>query len=490
MTLKITRFILKKNNILYVKNFNLFKTKDEINILDGSIPKALFYLSLPLIITNLLQTAYNLADTIWVGQYSTDALAAISFTFPLVFLLISIGLGISIAGSVLVAQRIGLEKPEYATFAASQTVTYAILGSIVIGLIGYVTAEPILRLVGASESVLPLANSYMQIISIGLPFMFGFIVFTALSRGSGDTVTPMILMTGSVVLNIILDPILIFGFTDNPLFIWTGLESVSTYLFELTAYTGSGIKGAAYATIVSRALAFTAALYVMFYTQRSVTINLSDMYPNITELKQLLSIGIPASFETVSRAVSVNLMLFIVGLFPTEVVAGYGVGIRIFSVVFLPAVAVSQSVETITGQNYGANNMKRLVQTNHIAAKSMFGLLVLLGGIVWFSADLISAVFTNDPQVKQVAKSFVLIVAPTFGFTGVLRAYSGGFRGVGKTKISAFISIFTFAIIRIPIAYILSTRIGSSGIWYSFVVSNIAGAIVALVLFMYFKDKL
>lgn len=481
------RFILNEDNGLYVKNFNLFKTKDEINILEGSIPKALFYLSLPLILTNLLQTAYNLADTIWIGQYSTEALAAISFTFPLVFLLISIGLGISIAGSVLVAQRLGSEDPKKARFAASQTVTYAIIGSIIIGIFGYFTAEFVLQLVGASESVLPLANTYMQIISSGLVFMFGFIVFTALSRGSGDTVTPMVIMTVSVLLNILLDPILIFGFTENPLFIWTGTQQISQLLFELTAYSGSGIAGAAYATIISRAVAFISAIYVMFYTQRSITISVNDMYPNYNELRNLLAIGVPASFETVSRAVSINLMLFIVGMFPTEIVAGYGVGIRIFSVVFLPAVAVSEAVETITGQNYGAGNKQRWVKTNNFAAKAMFGLLLSLGIAIWISADSIAGVFTSDPEVRNVAKSFVLIVAPTFGFTGVLRAYSGGFRGLGRTKISAVIAILTFAVIRIPIAYLLSTQIGSSGIWYSFVVSNIGGALLAFTLFTYLK---
>lgn len=471
-----------------MKRLNLFKTKEDLNIGTGHIPTVIFYLALPLIVTNLLQTAYNLADTIWVGQYSTDALAAISFTFPLVFLLISIGLGISIAGSVLVAQRVGSDDLKKAEFAASQTIMYAIIGSFIIGLFGYIMSEPILSLVGASESVLPLADSYMKIISSGLVFMFLFIVFTALSRGAGDTVTPMVLMTGSVLLNIVLDPILIFGFTENPLFIWTGLQSLSEVLFELTGYSGSGIKGAAYATVFSRAVACVGAIYILLYSNRSITITISKMYPDYTELRKLVSIGIPASFETVSRAVSINLMLFIVGMFPSAVVAGYGVGIRIFSVVFLPAVAVSEAVETITGQNYGANNTERWIQTNHFAAKTMFGILLLLGIVVWISADTIAGIFTNDPQVRNVAKSFMIIVAPTFGFTGVLRAYAGGIRGLGQTKVSALIAITTFAIIRIPIAYLLSINIGFSGIWYSFVVSNILGAILAFVLFNYLKN--
>lgn len=468
----------------------IFPSKDELDLTEGSVKKTLVILALPLVITQLLQTAYNLADTIWVGQYGTDSLAAISFAFPLVFLLISLGMGMSIAGSVLVAQRMGSGKTERAKLAASQSLFYSLAGSVILALLGFFLVHYVLKFFGASPSVLPLATNYMQIISLGLPALFGFIVFSALSRGNGDTVTPMLLMGGSVILNILLDPIMIFGFNANPLFEMTNTVGLQNMLFELTGYTGDGIRGAAYATVFSRSLALVVGIYLMFYSDRSITVSVSKMKPNLEELKNLFRVGFPASIEMIGRALSVNLMLLVVGLFPTEIVAGYGVGVRIFSVVFLPAIAVSQAVETISGHSYGSNKPDRLKETNNFAMKALFISLSLLGVFVWIYAGAIADVFTDNKQVENVAKLFMQIVAPTFGFTGIMRAYSGGLRGVSKTEISAVIGITTLAVIRLPLAYFLSQIYRADGIWYAFAISNVIGAAIAFIFFRYILKAL
>ncbi|MEF8937118.1 MAG: MATE family efflux transporter, partial [Halovenus sp.] len=242
----------------------LFKGPDEFDLTSGEIGKPLFFLSMPIVVTNLFQTAYNLADTFWLGQYNTDALAAISFAFPMVFLLISLGMGISVAGSVLVAQYTGADKEREAEYAASQTVTFAVILSVVLGATGYFLVEEFLSVMGASADVLPLAASYMEVISLGLVFMFGFFVFIALMRGYGDTITPMLVMFGSVVLNIVLDPFVIFGWGPFP---------------EL------GIQGAALATVFSRGLALVVGLAIMFRGVRGVQINLRDMAPDPSYLR-------------------------------------------------------------------------------------------------------------------------------------------------------------------------------------------------------------
>ncbi|MCF2208299.1 MATE family efflux transporter, partial [Halobacterium salinarum] len=158
----------------------LFRGPESFDLTSGRIGKPLFFLAMPIVITNLFQTAYNLADTFWLGQYNTDALAAISFAFPMVFLLISLGMGISVAGSVLVAQYTGAGKDEQAEYAASQTVTFSVLASLLLGGIGYFFVEDFLSVVGASDAVLRPATSYMQVVALGLAAMFGFAVFIAL----------------------------------------------------------------------------------------------------------------------------------------------------------------------------------------------------------------------------------------------------------------------------------------------------------------------
>ena len=274
----------------------LFKTREEFDLTSGGIAKPLFYLSLPLIVTNTLQTAYNLADTFWLGQYSTNALAAVSFAFPIVFFLISLALGLSVAGSVLVAQYTGAGNEDRAAYAASQTISIAIVGSIVLGALSYPLVDEFVALLGASPAVAPLVVEYMQVYSLGLVFVFGFFMFISLMRGYGDTVTPMLVMFGTVIVNLALDPALIFGWGPFP---------------EL------GVAGAAVATVFSRALAFAVGLAIMFRGSRGVTIRLREMVPDPEFARTLMRIGVPASIEGTGRAISINLLLIIIAGFST-----------------------------------------------------------------------------------------------------------------------------------------------------------------------------
>ncbi|MFB6096196.1 MAG: MATE family efflux transporter [Haloferacaceae archaeon] len=451
---------------------NIFKGQEELDLTEGGIVKPLVYLSLPIVITNLMQTAYNLADTYWLGQYSTEALAAISFGFPMVFLLISLGMGLSVAGSVLVAQHTGAGETREAEYAASQTVTFSFLASAILGALGYPLVRPFLAFLGASPDVLPGATAYMQVVALGLPFMFGFFVFISLMRGAGDTITPMLVMFGTVVLNVVLDPFLINGWAIGPV-----------------AFPELGIQGAAIATVFSRSLAMFAGLIIMESGARGIQIHLSDLAPDLTYLRKILRIGVPASIEGTGRALSINALLIVVGMFSTTTVAAFGIGTRVFSVIFLPAIAVARGVETMSGQNIGAGEYDRAEQANYVAAKGLFVILALVGLLIFMVPAPIVSVFTDDPEVIAVGVEFLRYVSLSFGFIGIMRAFTGGFRGAGKTLTAAAISIITLAGIRLPVAFVASQFqlpipyaeyvAGARGIWIAFLISNAAGALIA-----------
>jgi len=442
---------------------SLFKGPEELNLTSGGIGRPLFYLSLPIVITNLLQTAYNLVDTIWLGQYSETALAAIGMGFPVVFFLISLGLGISIAGSILVAQNVGAGDEEQAEFAASQTVTFAIVASLVLGAAGYFLVGDMLQVIGGPADVVAEATAYLEIISLGMVFMFAFFVFMSLMRGYGDTITPMLVMFVTVVVNMILDPFLIFGWGPFP---------------EL------GVAGAAYATIFSRALATVIGMTIMFRGNRGVQIHVEDMVPDPAYLRKILRVGVPASIENTGNSIAVMLMLFIVTPFGETVIAAYTVGVRMFSVIFLPAIAVGRGVETMAGQNIGAREQERAGRATNFAAKAMFGVLAAVGVLTWLGAPNIVAIFSDDPEVVEIGRLFLRYVAPTFGFTGIFHAYKGGFRGAGKTLTAAAISISMLGLVRLPVAYFASGEMGYEGIWLAFAVSNVAGAAIAFAWYM------
>ena len=441
---------------------DLFKSRDEFDLTSGDVGPPLFYLSLPIVVTNLLQTAYNLADTFWIGQYSTEALAAISFAFPMVFLIISLGMGLAVAGSILVAQYTGAGEEAEAEYAASQTVGFAALVSVIVGAVAYVFVGDILALLGPEPDVLPLATAYMEIISLGIFFMFGFFVFISLMRGYGDTITPMLVMLGSVVLNIVLDPLLIFGWWIFPQ--W-------------------GIEGAAIATVFTRGLALVVGLWIMITGRRGVRIRPRDVVPDLAYGRRLVRIGVPASVEGTGQAVAINLLMFIVGTFTTPVVAAFGIGVRVFSVIFLPAIAVSRGVETMAGQNIGAGNYDRAALTAGVAARTTFVVLAVAGVVTYLFADPIVGLFTDDAEVIEVGATFLRYVAPSFGFIGIMRSYNGGFRGAGKTLTAAAIAVTMLGGIRLPIAWIASGLMGPPGVWISFLISNVLGAVIAYLWF-------
>jgi len=439
----------------------VFKDPDDLDLTSGGVAWPLFYLSLPIIVTNLLQTAYNLADTFWLGRFSTDALTAITFSFPLVFLMFAMAMGLAIAGSVLVAQNVGAGDHRQAEFAASQTVVFSLVVSLGLGLVGYTLVEPVLAWLGAG-SVTDLAASYMRLIALGMPFLFGFAVFISLMRGYGDTVTPMLVMLGSVVLNVVVDPLVIFGVGPFP---------------------RMGIEGAAVATVVSRGLALAVGLGIMLRGIYGVQIHPRQMVPDFRYWAKLLRVGVPGSVEVTGRALSVTVTLFIlgqVGAFADGIIAGFGVVARINSIVFLPAIAVSQGVETMTGQNVGAGREDRAETTNNFAAKVLFAGLAAMGAVGFVFAEPIVGIFTSDPAVIEPGATFLRYAAPSFGFIGIMRAYVGGFRGTGGTLTAAAITIAMLWLVRLPIAWYGASTVGETGVWAAFAVSNVVGALLAL----------
>ncbi|PSH02202.1 MAG: hypothetical protein BRC26_01755 [Nanohaloarchaea archaeon QH_8_44_6] len=268
----------------------------------------------------------------------------------------------------------------------------------------------------------------------------------------------------SVVLNVIIDPLFIFGFWIIP---------------EM------GIRGAAVATILSRLLSLTIGIWLLFSGSKGIKISLASMKPDAEFFHKITRVGVPASLEGAGRSISVNALTAVVGwTFANPIVAGFGIAIRIFSMVFLPASAVGRGVESMTGQNLGAESYERAGETAGTGAKYTFLILTILGLLTFMFADSIASVFIsqtepNSELIANTAAEFLRFVAFSFGFMGVLRSYNGSFRGAGKTATAAVISVTTLGAIRLPIAYLGAVNIGTRGVWTAFFISNVAGALIA-----------
>ncbi len=440
-------------------------------IIRGPLFSAIVKLAIPLILANLMQTAYNIVDTYWVGRLGKEAIAAISLSFPIIFLIISFGAGLTIAGTVMIAQFTGMQDQENVNLTAGQTIILLINVSVIITIVGLIASGPLLSVMGAAPNVARQATVYLKILFGGSVFVFMFFVFQSILRGWGDTKTPMWVMLGSVIANMVLDPFFIMGIGPFP---------------EL------GIAGAAWATLLSRGVAAVIGIWILFSGQKALHVRLQHLIPDWKMQWQLIKLGVPASVEQSIRALGITALIFIVTSLGTTAVAAYGIGARIFSFVIIPAMALSMATSTALGQNFGAGQIERATKAAWIGAGTGFGALSLIGIVFFIFATPISAVFIKgSPEVVKMSSDFLRTMSLTFGFLGVQIVINGGFRGAGRTTTAMVMAFISFWVARIPLAYIFAKVLGwgPRGIWWAFPVSIMISSFVTTGWFVYGKWK-
>ncbi|MDZ7731301.1 MAG: MATE family efflux transporter [Natrialbaceae archaeon] len=370
--------------------------------------------------------------------------------------------------------------------------------SVAIGVVGYLLTRPALaRLPSDPETaatVVPLAADYMEIIFLGIPLMFGFFVFSAILRGYGNTRTPMFVMISSVVANAILDPLFIFGFEGNPLVSWfsilPGLVELESWLLATTGFSGYGIEGAAIATILARGLAAAIAMALLFTTPVGPNIRLEHLKPDLSVVRDILRLGIPATIEQATSALAMITLTAMVVTFPPPVVAAYGLGNRLISIVILPAMGLGRAMDTIVGQNLGADQSERAARAVWIAVMTGAGVMFLVAVVAVTIAEPIVSVFLGDvpdaPETIAHGAEYIRIRSVEFTFIGVSQVLLGAFRGAGNTTTATVISICTQWVGAVGSVFLLVFVLdwGTLGIWVGMAVGNILGAFVGVAWFI------
>ncbi|NTV22487.1 MAG: MATE family efflux transporter [Candidatus Yonathbacteria bacterium] len=435
-------------------------------LLEGPIITSLLALAVPIVLANILQTAYQLTDAFWVGRLGGAAVAAVSVSFPITFLLIALGGGLAIAGSTLIAQYTGAKNKEMVSHVAAQTLLMVSVVSVVLGIIGYTLAPSILRLMGVTSDVYTDALGFMRVSFVGILFTFITIMFQSIMRGIGKATLPMYIVLVTVVLNFALDPFFIFG--------WGGFP----------AY---GVAGAALATFVTQALAAVAGLVVLFGGRHGIHLKVKDFTPDVPFMRKAFFLGLPASIEQSTRALSMTVMTFLITSFGTLAIAGYGVGSNVIQLVIIPSLGLSMAVSALVGQNIGAGNMKRAEDIARLGAMISFVALSVIGVISYIFAPHIMGFFVpGDVATIAVGVSFVHAVALTFGFIGIQMALLGVFRASGNMMTTMILTLVSQWVLQFPLAYILSkhTSLGVNGIWWAFPLTNILTTAITILWYM------
>ncbi|MEF8773679.1 MAG: MATE family efflux transporter [Halobacteriales archaeon] len=431
----------------------------------------MFELAWPIIVIQLLQVAYNLADTFWLGRLSADAVGALSVAFPLIFLLISVAGGFTAAGAILVAQYTGAESEGSAGKVAGQTLSFVTLLAAVLAGAGYLLTERLLGLLpsqaATQQQVIPLAADYMEVFFLGLPALFGFFVFNSLMRGYGNTRTPMRVMFVSVAINVVIDPLFIFG-------------------FEPLSIPAMGIEGAALATILSRAVATVLGVYVLFVAPTGPDVSLSDLRLELDTVWQILRLGVPTAAEQSMSALAMVTLTAMVVAFQPPVVSAYGLGNRLISLVFLPAIGLGRATNTMVGQNLGAEKADRAERAVWTAAKVGSGVMLVVAVVAALVPGPIVGVFmaTGTAEAAETIRfgaEYLRVRSVEFAFIGVLQVMLGAFRGAGNTKTAMSFSVVALWRGRVPTVYGLAFLAdwGPMGIWVGMALGNVVGAVAA-----------
>jgi putative MATE family efflux protein len=431
----------------------------------GNISKQILKFTGPMLVGNLFQQTYSIIDCILVGKLlGKDALAAVGASFPIIFMLVSLVIGIASGGTVLISQYYGAKDFTKVRKTIDTLYIFIFIASIVITITGILLSTHIFQIIKLPPEIMPNAVVYLNTFLLGTIFLFGFNGISAILRGLGDSVTPLIFLVIASIINIML--VIIF-----------------------IKYLKLGIKGAAWATVLSQTVAFFLAIIYLNKNHKLVRIRFMNLHFDWAIFRQTFRIGLPSGFQQTIVSVGMVALLRIVSGYGAIVLAAYSIVGRIDNFAMMPAMNFGQALSSFTGQNIGANLRKRV----------HFGLLATLGISVMTSAVIailviflkypLMKMFTNDPGIISVGSNYLIIVSSFYIIFSIMFSFNGLLRGAGDTLIPMFITLLSLWIVRIPFAYFLSHHIGETGIWWAIPIAWVIGAVFSFLYYLSGKWK-
>lgn len=431
------------------------------NLTEGNIKKQLFSLTWPMLFGMMGMVIFNLVDTYFVGRLGVNQLAAMSFSFPIVMFINSLSQGIGIGTSSLVSRNIIAESRDNVRRMASRAVLLGVIVVFIFVTIGLNTMRPVFASLGAGDDILDYVVDYMGIWYFGVPFVVIPMIGNNIVRATGDTFLPGMLMVTSAVANIILDPILIFGFGPVP---------------------AMGIKGAALATVIGRSIGLIFILFVLIRRENLLTLKFGKLKEIIYTWRNVLFIAGPAAIGMLITPISIGFITKIIAGFGKEAVAAFGVASRVEMFALMVIVSLGSVLIIFIGQNISKNKFERIFKSLSFSMKfsMLWGIIVFI--LFLFLGKTIASVFTDDPMVIDIARKYFYIVGSSYGFQGLLMLSASSFNGINKPYPSAIFSVVRMVVLYAPLAWVGAKIIGITGVFWAGFAANI---IVGVVSFRY-----
>jgi putative MATE family efflux protein len=441
---------------------------------EGRISKAILLLAIPMVLEMVMESIFVVVDIYFVAKLNNaDAIAIVGITESLMTLVYAIAVGLSTATTAIVARRIGEKKPELAASSAFIAILTAIAASFIFSIPGFLYSHEILSLMGVSEKAISEGKYFTTIMLSGNVVIMLLFVMNAIFRSSGDAAISMRVLWFANIINIILDPCLIFGLGPFP---------------EL------GVTGAAVATTTGRGAAVLLQFYILFTGKKRIQIKLKHIQLELKEFIQLIKLSLGGIGQSLIATSSWIILMRILSRFGSEVVAGYTVAIRIVIFIILPAWGLSNAASTLVGQNLGAKKPERAAKSVWIAGISNMIFLGIIGAfLVIFSRYFIILLAGNeDKLVVEFGTQALRIISIGFPAYAIGMVMVQAINGAGDTTTPTIINLFTFWLLEIPLAAFLALVAGyeQTGVFYSILISETCMAIVGIVIFKRGKWKL
>jgi putative MATE family efflux protein len=442
------------------------------SLTEGSISRGLFFFALPVLFGNVLQSINVSVNAIWIGRYLGEAaLTASSNVSAILFLLIGVMFGISLATTILVAQSVGAKNLDQAKRVVGTSATFFAAASTLMAIVGILIAPWLLHWMNMPAAALPFATAYLRVILLGIPFLYMYAFVTMTLRGAGDSKTPFYFLFLSVSLDIALNPLFMFGWGPVP---------------------KMGIAGSATATLIAQGTAFTALMIYLYRKKHFLRIQRHELHylkidPVI--LRALIAKGIPMGLQIIVLSGATLAMITLVNPFGTQTTAAYGACNQLWNYLQMPAVAVGQAVSSMAAQNVGARLWDRI---NRIALSgvafnfAMSGTLIAV--LLIFDKQLLG-LFLNDPRSVEIGRHIDVLVVWSFAVFGVTMVLSGVVRSTGAVIPPLLILFFTLWVIRVPFARFFAARFGADALWYSFPISSFVALVCSVGYYRFGKWK-
>lgn len=432
--------------------------KNRAKLIEGGVANTLITLTIPMLLAVITMVAFNLVDTYFVGQLGTVELAAMGFTIPIVFLVASLSQGLGVGISAVIARAIGEGDTRKVQRLATDGIILALLIVIVVASIGLMTIDPLFTALGANADSLPFVRQYMSIWYFAVMFLVIPMVGNATIRATGDTKTPAMIMLIAVGINIVLDPMLIFGFGPIP---------------------AMGIQGAALATLLSRMATMLASMYILIRREKMITLEIPRFADVIESWKKILYIGVPAAGTQMLVPISTAIITRLVAGYGNEAVAAYNVGSRVEVLALALIMALSGTLTPFVAQNWGAGKTDRV----RLAARYSNGFAIIWGliaaSIFALSANQIGAIFNDDPAVLDVIRLFLYLVPVSYGLQGVLLVVTAVLNALNRPFHATILMGLRLLGLYVPFAIILTGMFDLAGVFGAATVANSVAGIVA-----------